>query len=84
MWSTDKYLYQAANENGQIIKDLNEMLTKFSSNNSIVKMSAKKNASKNIFAIIDSEENYIVFYDDGIWNVEVELKGKVDLEYELE
>ena len=63
---------------------LNEMLTKFSSNNSIVKMSAKKNASKNIFAIIDSEENYIVFYDDGIWNVEVELKGKVDLEYELE
>ena len=34
--------------------------------------------------IIDSEENYIVFYDDGIWNVEVELKGKVDLEYELE
>lgn len=63
---------------------LNEMLTKFSSNNSIVKMSAKKNASKNIFSIIDSEENYIVFYDDGIWNVEVELKGKVDLEYELE
>lgn len=63
---------------------LNEMLTKFSSNNSIVKMSAKKNASKNIFTIIDSEENYIVFYDDGIWNVEVELKGKVDLEYELE
>lgn len=27
VWSTDKYLYQAANENGQIIKDLNEMLT---------------------------------------------------------
>ena len=27
VWSTDKYLYQAANENGQIIQDLNEMLT---------------------------------------------------------
>ena len=63
---------------------LNDILTKFTSNNSVVKMKAKKNVSKNVFTIIDSEENYIIFYDDGIWNVEVELKGKVDLEYELE
>lgn len=65
-------------------KYLNEILTKFSSTNSIVKMKAKNHNNKNEFIIIDSEENYIIFYDDGIWNVEVELKGKIDLDYELE
>ena len=65
-------------------KYLNEILTKFSSTNSIVKMKAKNHNNKNEFIIIDSEENYIIFYDAGIWNVEVELKGKIDLDYELE